>query len=325
MLQPIVINELLNLIRYGRTDNSYKMIWARAIVDLASDDPERESMSLIEIAEKVFSYYWNIHIFFDPDGRTLKQGNNSLKPPVLLQLVIQSIQTYKKTVRSAYKPIFYEKVDDSWKSQYGVDINAIVAVLNKDVRHRFLNSSHKQCTIYDYQNNNEKLIFEDSVCKQISDYKDILHEAILFRWTQILEDINRTTPRIASKLKIKQEELRKRKSLKRFIPILELENPEKNCSICKKQINQSDLSVDHLIPWSFLYSDDIWNLSLTHKSCNSSKNNIPPKEADITAQHQRNLRLYKVMSNNSFQAKVFKDLQYANSENLLRKMFQIYR
>lgn len=324
MSQPVVIKELLNLIRYGRTDNSYKMIWAKAIVDLASNEPERESIPLTEIAEKVFSYYWNIHIFFDPDGHTLKQGSNSLKPPVLLKLVIKSIQAYKKTVSGAYKPTFYEKVGDRWKSQHGVNIDAIVTVLKTDVRHRFLNSENKQYAIYDYQSNNEKLIFKDGVCKHISDYKDILHEAVLFRWTQILEDINRTTPRIASKLKIKQEALKKRKSLKGFIPILELENPKRSCSACKKQIDQSDLSVDHLIPWSFLYSDDIWNLSLTHKACNSLKNNIPPKEADINEQHQRNVRLYKLMSNTTNHTKVLKDLQYGNSENLLRKMFQIY-
>lgn len=324
MSQPIVIKELLSLIRHGRTDNSYKMVWAKAIVDLATNDPERESILLTEIAEKVLSYYWNIHIFFDPDGETLKQGSNSSKPPVLLQLVVKSIQTYKTTASGDYKPTFYEKVGDRWKSQNGVNIDAIVTVLKTDVRHRFLNSGNEQHAIYDYQSNNEKLIFKEGVCKQVSDYKDILHEAILFRWTQILEDINRTTPRVASKLKIRQEELKKRKSLKRFIPILELENPEKCCSICKKYINQGDISVDHLIPWSFLYSDDIWNLSLSHKSCNSSKNNIPPKEIDINEQHQRNLRLYEQMKGDSSNSKVFQELHYGNSTNLLRKMFQIY-
>ena len=45
------------------------------------------------------------------------------------------------------------------------------------------------------------------------------------------------------------------------------------------ELDMDDISVDHVIPWSFMYSDDIWNLVLTSKSNNSSKSNhIPSKE-----------------------------------------------
>ena len=40
-------------------------------------------------------------------------------------------------------------------------------------------------------------------------------------------------------------------------------------------INPIDkVDVDHILPWSFLYSDDLWNLVYSHRSCNSSKSNI---------------------------------------------------
>ncbi len=41
-------------------------------------------------------------------------------------------------------------------------------------------------------------------------------------------------------------------------------------------LNPKDVSVDHVIPWSYMYSDDIWNLVLTSKRINSSKNNQIP-------------------------------------------------
>lgn len=45
------------------------------------------------------------------------------------------------------------------------------------------------------------------------------------------------------------------------------------------ELDMDDISVDHVIPWSFMYSDDIWNLILTSKSYNFSKSNhIPSKE-----------------------------------------------
>ena len=49
-----------------------------------------------------------------------------------------------------------------------------------------------------------------------------------------------------------------------------------------------DISVDHVIPWSFMYSDDIWNLVLTTKSNNSKKSNIVPSEDVIERLKERN-------------------------------------
>ena len=42
----------------------------------------------------------------------------------------------------------------------------------------------------------------------------------------------------------------------------------------EKVLQENDISVYHVIPLSFMYSDDIWNLVLTSKSNNSSKSNI---------------------------------------------------
>lgn len=83
MAIPADIQELLQLIRHGRVDNSYKMVWAKAIVELSCENPNRTEIPLGDIATKVAGYYWNIHIFFDPEGKTLRQGSNSAKPPVI--------------------------------------------------------------------------------------------------------------------------------------------------------------------------------------------------------------------------------------------------
>ena len=46
-------------------------------------------------------------------------------------------------------------------------------------------------------------------------------------------------------------------------------------------LEQNDISLDHVIPWSFMYSDDIWNLVITSKSVNSKKSNSIPSEETI--------------------------------------------
>lgn len=57
------------------------------------------------------------------------------------------------------------------------------------------------------------------------------------------------------------------------------------------ELDMDDISVDHVIPWSFMYSDDIWNLVLTFKSHNSSKSNHIPSKEVFEQLNQRNKAL----------------------------------
>lgn len=67
-----------------------------------------------------------------------------------------------------------------------------------------------------------------------------------------------------------------------------------------KVLQENDISVDHVIPWSFMYSDDIWNLVLTSKSNNSSKSNIIPSQAVIESLKERNSRLVKLINDSKY-------------------------
>ena len=50
------------------------------------------------------------------------------------------------------------------------------------------------------------------------------------------------------------------------------------CAICGKPLQLQDVSLDHCIPLSRGGVDDIENLEITHKSCNSIKSNLLPEE-----------------------------------------------
>ncbi len=62
-----------------------------------------------------------------------------------------------------------------------------------------------------------------------------------------------------------------------------------------QELVSSDISVDHVIPWSFMYSDDIWNLVLTSKSNNSRKSNIVPSIDYIEKLKNRNNALLRII------------------------------
>ena len=124
----------------------------------------------------------------------------------------------------------------------------------------------------------------------LKDNHEDLFDLINYRWGLILETFN-SSPRINKKVKIIDEQDVKRSSLSKFKEYLDIENPQRICFICGKHIDNPELSIDHVIPWSYLYSDDLWNLVYVHKSCNSSKSNIIPLEEDIQKLKDRNKRL----------------------------------
>ena len=51
------IKDFLNLIRNCSVDNTYKMAWGKALVELASENPKLNSIALEDIAKKIFKYY----------------------------------------------------------------------------------------------------------------------------------------------------------------------------------------------------------------------------------------------------------------------------
>ncbi len=80
------------IIRESTVDNTYKMAWAKALVEIASEitvDTDEVIIPLEDIAKKYIKYYWNQTIFFD-----LKQGSNPLKPPIILSRVKDLISIY---------------------------------------------------------------------------------------------------------------------------------------------------------------------------------------------------------------------------------------
>lgn len=324
-----VTRQFLILVRHGRIDNSYKMVWAKAIVELSVDDPQRRSMPLEQIANKIFGYYWNLHIFFDPEGRTLRQSSNSSKPPVILQYVLDKIGRYKDMNGVRYRARFYEQLSKKDKDSIDIRFDVIGSALKKDVRHRFLKYAGIDYPIYDWESDSVKLLFAEGVCADLAVNADSILEAVDFRWTRMLEDFNRATPRIAAKISLNRDAVRRGGSLKKFHKWLEIENPNHVCSLCGSEIeDEQNLSVDHLIPFSFLFSDDIWNLAFSHKGCNSQKSDRPPTKKALDAQYERNHRLHQmIIARHPEMAKdkVFKELDFSLEEHLLRKMWHVYR
>ncbi|MDQ0087602.1 5-methylcytosine-specific restriction endonuclease McrA [Paenibacillus anaericanus] len=317
------IEKWLYIIRNCSFDNTYKMSWAKAITEIACECEFEEQngnsieITLESIAHKVIRYYWEQTIFFD-----LMQSSNINKPPVILSIVKELISSYQTNTGSVKPSKWYTaSVENICGVTYQKAIKDIVRILKQDVSYRFLRINGKEIEgIYEYIQKSDYLMIPVQNLKQLKEHSMILFDTINYRWTQMLENFNHS-PRLSKKVRIIDEDQVRRKPLGKFNEYLDSENPHKNCFLCGLKIENETPAIDHVIPWSYLYSDDLWNLVFAHQSCNSSKSNIIPSEKMINRLEKRNIRMLQTLNDQGKKDKHISELKMAIEHNLLRKFW----
>ena len=281
-------DEFKQIIREFSYDNTYKVAWAKALVELSSELPivgDEVEISLEQIARKYLKYYWNQTIFFD-----LIQGSNLQRPPEVVTTIKALIEAYYENVGNR-KPELFERAELKLpKEKYETALRKTISTLKKDVSYRFLNLNGKKLDVYRYNKGDSSLWISTGLLQEFRDNERDLYDLINYRWGMILETFN-SSPRINKKVKIMDEREIKRKPLTKYKQWLDIENPSHICFLCGQEITDKELSIDHVIPWSYMYSDDLWNLVYVHRGCNSSKSNVVPSEEGIAKLKERNKRL----------------------------------
>jgi len=304
------IQEFTEIIRNGSMENTYKMCWARALVELCVKDPQRQLIEFEDIGKLMFQYYWDQTIFFN-----LEQGPNLKKRPALHQIVLEKIKQYRKINLQPIKFIRTTAVE--------IPFNEISKILTQDVSYRFQKVSDRHKEIYNYTKGETKLYIHHP--NLINEHSQLLFELINYRWSQKLEDLN-NSPRIAQKVRgTDRDEVPRRSSLKKFHQYLDYENPDHICFFSGEKISKEDLSIDHIIPWSFMYSDDLWNLVYVKKSKNSSMSNRIKKDEIKNKLIKRNTKLLQLLDSKKISNKEVEELRLAINKDYVQQFWIGYQ
>jgi 5-methylcytosine-specific restriction endonuclease McrA len=263
-------------------DNTYKVAWARALAELCVEHSPRQDYHFDEFAALVFKYYWNQSIFFG-----LQQGPSANRRPEIHAMVLQAIDEYQ--LAEGLQPRTFIEVAQT----IDLPVQSISTVLAQDVCKRFVRLDKRVIDTYEFDLKQRTIRVKHP--QLIKEHADILFQLINYRWAQKLEDID-GSPRIAKKIKgVDREQVPKRVSLAEFKTYLDAENPEKVCFLTGKSIADGDDTIDHVIPWSYLYADNLWNLVYVDRRENSSKGNRIADEATIMRLESRNRRLSEAL------------------------------
>lgn len=111
----------------------------------------------------------------------------------------------------------------------------------------------------------------------------------------------------------------KEASIEHYRDYLDLENNEHYCFICGKKIKDNP-HIHHVIPYSYVYSHDLWNLVYTHDSCHSMNSKYLPDEELLCRLEERNCELYKLLRQYKIKDKNVEELDYAIRLRLARNL-----
>ncbi len=313
------VTRLLAAIRNCATRHTYDTAWARALVEVTAEAGSAAGGGDLEIdlrstAAGMIKYYWDQTVYFG-----LVQGSNPCKQPDLNSRVRELIGEYYGNRRPGEPVRFVNAVfNPRLKERLEEHIGAATEILKNDVASRFLEKGRLQGEFINYSRGEDSLVLPQNAAAAIRENTPLITEAIYYRWAQILEKYN-SSPRLNRKVRvIDTVELRDR-PLSYYARYLDLENPGHQCFHCGQPVEDRDLLISHVIPWSYLCSDDIWNLVYTHRGCHAEKTGPVPPEFSVARLEKRNKALLVKLSEYAETDMVAGALQDAVKRNLVRK------
>lgn len=312
------VNRLLVAIRNCATRHTYDPAWARALVEIAEEGtsgPGKEDteVELRSVASRMIKYYWNQTVFFG-----LVQGSNPCRQPDLICRVRDLIGDYYG--RRQGDPVRFESANFNprLKEKLEMHIEAATEVLKNDVVARFLDKGRMHEEFIKYSRGEESLVLPHNASTAIRENSPLITEAIYYRWAQILEKYN-TSPRLNRKVRVIDTVDLRDRPLTFYVKYLDIENPGRLCFFCGQPVEEKELPIGHVIPWSYLCSDDIWNLVYRHRKCQSEKTGPVPPEFFIARLEKRNRALLEKLASYIETDMVAGSLQDAVSRSLVRK------
>ena len=312
------VNDFIYIIKKGKKDNTYKFALAKFLIDYAIkvedlqlklDNNTNYIIEYSTIAREFLRYYWHQIIKYK-----IRQNYNIEKSPLIVQ-ILKSIFANEKTFQS------YKDISEETKLTAE---NQIAKKCFSEVIPRFQNIgegnkviSKKTFYEYYYENENKIEVYPQAI-KFFKENSIFLNEAVILEWARFLEKINPGLPELISKI---EGIIPQRSSLEKYRIILS--KYFQNCFYCEDPLNIENkklVHVDHVIPWSYIYEDELWNLVLACEKCNRKKYNSLPLDNFLKKLIDRNLRFINI--NNIFKKSILKLDLIENHEKAIKKHYQ---
>ena len=180
-------------------------------------------------------------------------------------------------------------------------------------------------TFYSFSKKDEVITLNPVVYQYLLKNKTLIEKVNFLEWTKYLLDneLDEENPKnVIDTLTLST----KRYNLSSFQKILYDELNEHCCFYCKKILKDSEIHVDHFIPWSFIKDDQLWNFVISCSHCNESKNDRLASEKELQDLIDRNKYIIEMQQKNMLS---HKDVSLINTDeydsSTLKRFYHIAR
>jgi len=258
MFQPTSKDFWRAIILYGDNMSTYKMGLGDLLINYANKNVQK--IPLRDLSEDFLDLY---------QDRT-KNGK-----PQSRRKIVNGIETGLTYVEQESRKI----QQDDKKKEKSVDV-----VLEKALKNMVLKKFHtifkRQIPDPFYEVTNSHLILQDNLLNIFTDQQNKpMNQELFSRWDLLEFGFENTRGEESIEVDFDSEIVIKknqRSQISRLRPILNGYQRGK-CFYCGLDLDGT-IDVDHVIPWSAIHHDEIWNLVLAHDECNKQKlAYLPPK------------------------------------------------
>ncbi|WP_100333590.1 HNH endonuclease [Bacillus alkalisoli] len=243
--------------------STYKFALLKSLIENLYQVNDNFELSYDQLAYSFTKIYWNLIVHHN----LVQQNSNPKKNAKVVSLIQETQQKY--SIPSEFN---WDKIDPSIQinlvSKVKTTMKAnVFGALYGDTRGKFYAFDHKR----------EYFKLNPAVHTFMLNYQRLIVNLTNYHMAAMIEELNEV-PSI-NYLLGKVESIARRTSLRPFEKLL-MTYFEESCFYCGKALTgmKRETHVDHFIPWSFVQSDNIWNLVLACNRCNSSKSDKLPEK-----------------------------------------------
>jgi len=312
------LDRFIAIVQSVEQDNTYKLAFARALLEcIEQGEVEEQGDHVVvyqyNLVQKVIKYYWNQVAFFQ-----LSQG-----PSSVLENRIQEIyDEFYSNTRLSYL-VWYDKVEQFLKRipmRFERQIKKFITIFHKGVAGKFKLNRNDKLDLFELDPSSKLLRFEPKHIALLRDNAALLETLINHQWAGLLEDYNKAPNLIKKVIGSKEDKIRRPNLIKYRNLLLQYDYFEGVTDFYTGEpIELDDISLEHVIPFHFIYSVDIWNLIIVSKSTAKTKRGAMPTQEDIDKLNDRNKRLFEQLKDTKLSARF--ELERALNEHLLNRYY----
>ena len=277
-------NENKNLFSYlsqslfsGKHTTTYKYCFLKSILDNLYSFDSNYSISFEKIGETFVSIYWNMIVVYGiPQMPSYLTGERSI-----FERIIESMIAAK----SYLKGVYFDSISESDRNQF---LKKAIPEFSKNVIGAFYDDTDGM--IYGFSKKHKSIWLNSYSHDFLCNNKSIIEQVNYYQWLKMVESILKSNNKSIDNLSTILECITKRNDLTKFKDELIVLGEQKVCFYCGKKLGKT-IHLDHVIPWDFIKSDDIWNFVFSCPTCNTSKSNRLPSEEFINKLTTRNLKM----------------------------------